>query len=190
MSRHRTSRRSRSLLGLLSIIAGLLLIGLLAIFIFLDDKQKASPRPMDAMPVSVNYPAPDLRLDDLSGGQVSLEDYLGQVILVNLWATWCPPCKAEMPVLQAYYEAHKRQGFALVAINAGDPPEDVEAFVQTIGLTFPVWLDPQSAATRAFRTAGLPSSYVIDRSGQIRLAWSGAVERETLEKYVTPLINQ
>jgi len=129
-------------------------------------------------------------LDTLHGQSASLEDYRGQVILVNLWATWCPPCRAEMPVLQAYYESHQKQGFVLIAVNAGDSAADVKTFVDQTGLTFPVWLDPNNAALRAFRTTGLPSSFVINRDGQIRLAWSGAIERKTLEKYVTPLLNQ
>lgn len=165
-----------------------MLVGLLAGLALTLGRQDAPPQPLSAVPALVDYPAPDLRLDTLDGKSTSLKNYAGQVVLVNLWAVWCPPCKAEMPVLQAYYQTHHEQGFTLIAINAGDTQEQVRAFVTGNGLTFPVWLDPDGAASRAFRSMGLPSSYVVDRSGRVRLAWSGAVERETLETYVTPLI--
>jgi peroxiredoxin len=137
----------------------------------------------------VDYAAPKLTLSDLDGVERSLADYRGQVVLVNLWATWCPPCKAEMPTLKAYYEVYAADGFVTIAINDGDPAEAVTAFVQEYGLTFPVWLDPTYEATeRAFKTRNLPSSFVIDREGNIRLRWVGEIDRATLEKYVTPLI--
>jgi peroxiredoxin len=140
-------------------------------------------------PVSVDYPAPELALMDLDGEAHSLAAYRGRVVLVNLWATWCPPCKAEMPVLQEYYEDHAAQGFMTVAISDGDPAPAVAAFVEEYGLTFQVWLDPTYIATRqAFKTSNLPSSFVIDRDGKIRLRWVGEIDRATLEAYVTPLI--
>jgi len=136
----------------------------------------------------VNYPAPELTLSDLQGNPSSLTDYLGQVVLVNNWATWCPPCKAEMPALQAYYQTHTAQGFVILGIEAGEPADEVTAFVEQYGLTFPVWLDAKGLALEAFRNFSLPSSYVIDRDGVVRLAWSGAISREMLEKYVTPVV--
>jgi thiol-disulfide isomerase/thioredoxin len=141
------------------------------------------------VPVEVRYAAPLLTLSDLGGTEHSLVDYHGQVVLVNLWATWCPPCKAEMPTLEAFYQAHRTEGFVTLAINDGDPAEDVAAFVQDYQLTFPVLLDPMYLATdHAFKTTNLPSSFVIDREGNIRLRWVGEIDRASLEKYVTPLI--
>ena len=127
------------------------------------------------VPVTVNYSAPDLTLTDTQGASHSLADYRGQVILVNLWATWCSPCKAEMPTLQAYFNKHVDEGFSVIAINDGDPTPDVLQFVQDYELTFLVWLDPTYIATElAFKTLNLPSSYIIDRNGTIRLMWVGA----------------
>lgn len=195
MSKHRNSRsKHRSTLvfspGWFALGIGLLLLGIYAAFALTDIGQSEPAQPIGPIPVSLNYPAPDLALDTLQGKGAALKDYLGQVVLVNLWATWCPPCKAEMPTLQAYYQAHKAQGFTLIAVNAGDSASEVQMFVDKLGLTFPIWLDPNNAALRAFRTTGLPSSFVIDRGGQVRLAWSGAVEHQTLEKYVTPLLGR
>jgi peroxiredoxin len=145
---------------------------------------------LSAIPVLMDYPAPELTLTDLQGKNVSLRDYHGQFVLVNHWATWCPPCKEEMPVLQAYYESHKDQGFTIVAIEAGQPVAEVADFVEEYGLTFPVWTDARLMAIAAFRNPGLPSSYLIDRKGMVRMAWAGAISLETLEEYVTPLIEE
>jgi len=143
------------------------------------------------VPVPVSSPAPALTLTDTLGISHALADYRGQVVLVNLWATWCPPCKEEMPTLQAYYRKHVAEGFLVIAIDDGDPTPDVLQFVKDYQLTFPVWLDPTYIATeQAFKTLNLPSSYVIDRAGTIRLMWVGGISRKTLDKYVTPIITE
>jgi thiol-disulfide isomerase/thioredoxin len=138
----------------------------------------------------IEFPA-RLTLTDTQGISRSLADYRGQVVLVNLWATWCPPCKEEMPALQAFYDKYREAGFIIVAINDGDPKADVLQFVEDYELTFPVWLDPTYIATeQAFNTLNLPTSFVIDRSGTIQLTWVGGIDAETLETYVTPLITE
>jgi peroxiredoxin len=144
---------------------------------------------LSAVPAQVKYAAPELTLTDTAGTPVSLVDYRGQVILVNLWATWCPPCKEEMPALEAFYRKHKDDGFVIVAINDGDPTADVIQFVKDYGLSFPVWLDPAYIATeQAFKTLNLPSSFVIDRDGTIVLSWVGGINSKNLEKFVAPVI--
>ena len=141
-------------------------------------------------PVSVNYPAPALSLQNIDGQTESLTDLLGQVVLVNNWATWCPPCKAEIPTLEAYYKAHTADGFVIIGVEAGEPQNDVLKFVQESGMSYPVWIDLNGAALDAFNNKNLPSSYVIDRSGTVRLAWVGEISSEMLEKYVTPLLTE
>jgi peroxiredoxin len=172
--------------------AGLILVGLAALMLW-PRPEVAADSPASGtsltVPVEVDYEAPALSLSDLDGAEHSLADYHGQVVLVNLWATWCPPCKAEMPTLKAYYEDYQANGFMTIAVNDGDPADAVSAFVQEYGLTFPVWLDPTYEATEnAFKTRNLPSSFVIDREGNVRLRWVGEIDRAALEKYVTPLI--
>ena len=171
----------------------LLLIGLgLLLIIFSVYFGLQNPPPQTdllAVPASVNYAAPELTLTDLQGETHSLADYRGQVVLVNLWATWCPPCKDEMPAFQAFYEKYNNQGFTIIAINDGDPTQDVLQFVKDYRLTFPVWLDPTYIATeQAFKTMNLPSSFVIDRTGTIRLQWVGGISRKMLDQHVSPLI--
>ena len=171
---------------------GLVLVGLAALMLWPRPEVSASSSTSGAsltVPVEVDYEAPELTLSDLDGQEHSLADYHGQVVLVNLWATWCPPCKAEMPTLKAYYEDHATDGFVTIAINDGDPADAVADFAWEYDLTFPVWLDPTYEATdNAFKTRNLPSSFVIDREGNIRLRWVGEIDRAALEKYVTPLI--
>lgn len=152
--------------------------------------QNTSPQTdLSAVPVKVNYAAPQLDLTDTTGNPVSLASYRGQVVLVNLWATWCPPCKAEMPAFESFYRKYMDEGFVIVAINDGDPTPDVLQFVEDYKLTFPIWLDPTYIATeQAFKTLNLPSSFVIDREGTIVLSWVGGTNLKTLEKYVTPVI--
>ena len=144
-----------------------------------------------AAPAAVEYAAPTLTLLDLDGNPHSIADYRGQVVLVNLWATWCPPCKAEMPNLQDFFVRYRDQGFTIIAIDDGDPADEVSRFVQEHGLSFPIWLDPTYEATeRAFRTRALPSSYVIDRLGVVRLAWTGAITSRDLDRFVAQLIKE
>ena len=142
------------------------------------------------IPLDVDLPAPDLTLVDLEGNSVSLSDYRGKVILVNLWAIWCTPCRAELPILQEYYQDHHGQDFVIIGIEAGDEGEDIAYHVKIFNLTFPSWQDPKKDAPRTFAAQFLPSSYVIDRAGRIRLTWSGPANRETLEQYITPLLEK
>lgn len=177
------------LIALIVIGFGFLALG---ISFMLRDWQPSSASTQDfsAIPSEVNLPSPDLYLTDLEGNRVMLSDYAGNVVLVNLWATWCPPCREEMPALQAFHEEYKSQGFVLVAIDQGETAQEVSPFVTEFGLTFPVLLDPSSSAGRAFNTMSLPSSYVIDRSGRIRLMWIGGISKENLDKYVPDIIKE
>jgi peroxiredoxin len=174
--------------GMLMIGLGLIAIGVM-LFMLLNHAA-ASPEAFSTVPVEVDFAAPGLTLIDLSGSSVSLDDYAGSVILVNLWATWCPPCKEEMPALQTFYENHQADGFVLIGIDQEESLAVVQPFVAEYGLTFPVWLDEDYLAQRMFNTMSLPSSYVIDRTGRVRLMWIGGVSEGFLEKYVTKLIKE
>ena len=165
---------------------GLILIAASAYFILQDVSARSE---FSTVPVKVSFSAPELTLADTQGISRSLVEYRDNVVLVNLWATWCPPCKEEMPALQSFYNRHRDQGFVVIAINDGDPTVDVLQFVKDYRLTFPVWLDPTYIATeQAFKTRNLPSSFVIDRTGTIRLQWVGGISRKMLDQYVSPLI--
>lgn len=167
---------------------GLILIAISTYFIL---RESSPPTDFSAVPFKVNYASPELTLTDIQGVPHSLAEYRGQVVLVNLWATWCPPCKDEMPTLRSFYNKHKEQGFMVVAINDGDPTKDVLKFVKDYKLTFPVWLDPTYSATEhAFKSLNLPTSFVIDRNGVVQLQWVGGISRKMLDQYVIPLITE
>lgn len=168
------------------VMLGLGLIGIAILSLALPPSEGQAADLSSVVPAKVDFPAPALSLENLEGKTESLADYHGNVVLVNNWATWCPPCKAEMPTLSAYYNQHSSQGFAIVAIEAGEPAEEVSQFAQSYGLKFPVWLDPNGASLRAFGNGTLPNSYVIDRTGTVRYAWTGEISKAMLEKYVTP----
>lgn len=181
--------RSFRILSLALLGSGLVTLGLVgAIMLIASTPAKGGTLAAAPVPVVLDFPAPDLELTDLNGQQVSLADYRGQFVLVNNWATWCPPCRAEMPVLEAFYREHKDQGFALIAVEAGDPPRVVREFVERYQLSFPVWLDPENQALRGFANNTLPSSYLINPDGKVVMGWSGAVTRAALERYVVPLL--
>lgn len=175
------------ILAPLLIGTGLIAIGVMLVLL-LSDQAAASTQDFSTVPVQVDFPAPELTLTNLDGEAASLADYRGKTVLVNLWATWCPPCREEMPTLLAFYEEYKSKDFVLIAVNQGDTAQDVELFVAQYGLTFPVWLDQGSAAGRAFSTMNLPSSYVIDRGGQVRLMWICGISKKNLEKHVPTII--
>ncbi len=192
--RKKNTNRSPIFIGV-----GVALVALTAVLLLLfggKDNPQSQNVPADSntgstysvTPNEVNYPAPELALENVNGESESLEDYQNQVTLVNNWATWCPPCKAEIPTLIEYYEAHKEEGFVIIGIEAGEPQPEVLSFVKGAGITYPIWIDLHNSALRAFGASGLPNSFVIDRQGTVRLAWVGEINREMLEKYVTPII--
>jgi peroxiredoxin len=184
-------KATKQLVWMILLAAGLFLIGFAIRFSFpKSGEANSSLSEFFVKPNEVNFPAPQLTLADLSSRTVSLDDYRNSIVLVNNWATWCPPCKAEMPTLQKYYEDHAEQGFVVIAIESGESMNEVSTFVQKNSLTFPVWIDIKGLALEKFNNWDLPSSYVIDRNGKVRLTWTGPISMEMLEKYVTPLLEQ
>lgn len=188
MSKKKYRRKQKKTFPIVPVAIGLFLIGF-AILAMASPKTGSNAESLNSVvPMEVNYAAPGLSLQNINGGTESLADYLDRVVLVNNWATWCPPCKAEMPTLVAYHNEHKVDGFSVIAVEAGEPVELVTQFADDYQMTFPVWLDPNGESLRAFGNGTLPNSYVIDRLGTVRYAWTGEISKAMLEKYVTPLI--
>ena len=138
------------------------------------------------LPIEVGGRAPDFTATDLEGRPVSLRDVRGKVVLLNIWATWCPPCREEMPSMQRLHERLGPEGLEIVAVSVdapagrldpgGRPGGDVEEFAREMGLTFTIWHDPSGTIQRTYRTTGVPESFVIDRSGTIIKKVIGATE--------------
>ena len=187
-SNRKYRRKQRKSFPWLPFGVGFLLIGLAVLLLASPKADSSAAGQSSVVPIKVNFSAPELSLQNINGRTEALSDFNGNVVLVNNWATWCPPCKAEMPTLAAYYNEHSPEGFTIVAIEAGEPLESVAQFATDYNLKFSVWLDPDGASLKAFGNGNLPNSYVIDRSGTVRYAWTGEISRKMLEKYVTPLL--
>ena len=120
-------------------------------------------------PVHPARPAPAFTLKDIDGKTQSLSQYRGKVVLVNFWATWCPPCRAEMPAIEKLYASMKGKPFVVLALDQGERVDDVFAYMGQLSPspTFPVLLDNKSQAAHAFGVMGIPSTYLIDKQGRI-----------------------
>jgi cytochrome c biogenesis protein CcmG, thiol:disulfide interchange protein DsbE len=127
--------------------------------------------------VEVGSVAPDYAAVDIEGNPVRLADLRGEVVLLNVWATWCPPCLEEMPSMQRLYEDLGPQGLRIVAVSvdaplgrrdwSGNPGGNVAAFANELDLTFPIWLDPDAGIMRTYTVGRVPETFVIDRHGYI-----------------------
>jgi cytochrome c biogenesis protein CcmG, thiol:disulfide interchange protein DsbE len=126
--------------------------------------------------------APDFTLDSLAGNQVTLSALRGKVVLVNLWASWCGPCRAEMPAIDRVYRANRSRGFDVLAVDASnqDSESDARAFVEKLGLTFPILLDRTGSVGQRYLLRALPTSFFIDRRGVIRSVMVGGPMSEAL----------
>jgi DsbE subfamily thiol:disulfide oxidoreductase len=110
----------------------------------------------------------DFNLKDLTGRPSSLSAYKGKVVLLNFWATWCGPCRAEIPSMEQLYTELKDEGFTIVAVNSQEPLEQVSAFVDDMGMSFPVLLDSTGRVGAAYGVRAIPTTYIIDPQGAIR----------------------
>jgi cytochrome c biogenesis protein CcmG/thiol:disulfide interchange protein DsbE len=126
--------------------------------------------------------APDFELATLDGGSIRLADLRGKVVLLNFWATWCPPCKAEMPDLDALHRAYgETQGLVVLGVNLQEPVDTVAPFVRDRNLSFPILLDTDGRVTSdLFHVRPLPTTFIIDRQGYIRDAWNGQIAQEAM----------
>lgn len=131
--------------------------------------------------------APDFTLPSLQGDSKKLSDLRGKKVIINFWATWCGPCKAEMPEMQTYYEKHKGKDFTILGINMTDTEKsksDIKPFAKEYGVTFPVVLDTKGKVMGTYRVTGFPTSYFIDKQGVIQYKLVGAMNKGMIRKVV------
>lgn len=140
--------------------------------------------------IQVGQPAPDFTLGTLDGGQVTLSDFRGQPVLINFWATWCEPCRIEMPEIVRAYEAHSDTGFTVLAVNLTDQDalDDIQAFVEEFGMAFPVLLDSNGEVSRLYGLLGLPMSIFVDRAGRIARIYLGLMPSEQIDMFVGEIL--
>ena len=129
-------------------------------------------------PVAAGSQAADFKLEKLDGTTVSLESLRGKVVFLNVWATWCEPCRVEMPSLEKLHREFGPQGLSIVALSVDDPGEDehVRQFAKELGLTFEILLDPARATSTSYQVTGFPETFVIGREGTIRKKVIGAAD--------------
>ena len=137
--------------------------------------------------VRVGDVAPPFQTRDLAGAAASLEDYRGRVVVINFWATWCPPCRVEMPELDAY-QAELGDRIAILGLDLGEPVTAITPFVRQYGITFPILLDENGAIAATYGVTGLPTSIILDRAGIVRERVVGAMTRDGLARRVERLL--
>lgn len=131
----------------------------------------ATPEPglgaLDDQPPVIGQAAPQFVLRDLEGNRVSLGDYRGQVVWINFWATWCRPCKKELPDIQKLYDEKRGAGLVVLTVNAEESADDARSFMERASLTLPVVLDSSGSVYRQYRLQGLPDSFFVGRDGNL-----------------------
>lgn len=183
-------KRRIFLFGGLALLVWLLLMGyrLMA--------ESKDPLPLGEM---LEIPAPDFEAVDLEGNKLKLSDFRGKIVFLNFWATWCPPCEEEMPLMQEIYEQYKDQGVVILAVSPtsvqlkggtddGEAERQVRRYIQEKGYTFPVILDKGSQAWKIYQQRGIPVNYVIDAKGVIRYGFMGPFQsKEQMEEFIANL---
>jgi len=134
--------------------------------------------------------APDFQLPNLEGQSISLSDFRGEPVLVNFWASWCGPCRYEMPFIQEVYEEWSASGLVMLAINQGESLSTVDDFMQSGNYSFPVLLDTQGQVADQYNILGIPATFFIDEDGVIQAikigAFSSKAEIETMLSEIIP----
>ena len=173
------------------IVLGILILSLVWIGFSADPGGKSLSSSMSA-PQS-GFLAPDFTLQTIENQQITLSNLRGKVVLVNLWATWCPPCQAEMPAIEAIYEEYKDQGLEILGVNTTyqDTPTDLEQFIPEHHLTFPILLDSTALISKQYQLQALPTSFFIDRKGIIReVVVGGPMSTALLRSKIEQLIQE
>lgn len=140
--------------------------------------------------IAVGEPAPDRELPLLGGpGQASIADYRGRWVLVNLWASWCDPCRQEAPELEGFWRRFRERGVTVLGIDVQDNSEDALAFVREHRLTYPQLRSVGDERGDAFGSTGVPENFLVDPRGRLALIWRGPVDERFLAERVVPIVD-
>jgi len=169
------------------LIAAALLLLVFAALVF-SGRGKSQAKGAVGSTLKIGGLAPALEVKSLDGKDIDLRDFRGHVVLVNFWATWCPPCRAEMPDLEQMYEDYKSKGFVILGVNA-EPPQQIpvaKQFLAEHGITFLAAQDPMASVNNAYRIRGLPTSWLVNPEGIVVRVWTGRIQvqdaRQAIEK--------
>ena len=136
----------------------------------------------------IGKPAPDFEVQGLDGTKYKLSDFRGRPVWIFFWASWCPPCRAENPDLEAAYTGAKDSDLVMVGIDIGEDPNTVKGYATRTGLTFPIGLDLSTEIAATYRIAGIPTHYFVDRDGILRDWRIGGLSKKTIDKKVVSML--
>ncbi|MEO4053742.1 TlpA disulfide reductase family protein [Solibacillus sp. CAU 1738] len=172
-----------------SVSIAIIIIAVVIIFFNFSDKEEKPQIEAVTTTEEAETPAraqaPDFSLETLDGTQLALSDLKGQKVLLNFWATWCAPCKAEMPHMQSFYEKYKDKNVTVIAVNLQDSRDKLASFVEEYGLTFPISLDTTGEIGSQYKVFTIPTSYFIDEQGGIVQKIVGPMDEEFMEGLIT-----
>lgn len=134
--------------------------------------------------------APNFTLTDLNGKKVSLEDFRGKNVYLNFWATWCPPCRNEMPEIEKVYQQYKDKDFVVLAVDLGEDKDTVKKFIEQNKYNFNVLLDSDQTVAQQYNISAIPVSYFIDKQGNVVSKRVGALSEQEMQSYVKQLIEK
>lgn len=137
-------------------------------------------------------PAPDFALIDTGGKQLKLSGLQGEVVMINFWASWCAPCRQEMPLLDSLSKRYKNLGFTLLGVNVEEDPEKAKGVLKTIPVTFPILFDTKNEVSKLYNLVAMPSTVLVDRNGKIRFIHAGYVagDEQKYDKWIRELIRE
>ncbi|MGH7746917.1 MAG: TlpA family protein disulfide reductase [Candidatus Dormibacteria bacterium] len=133
-------------------------------------------------------PAASFEIASLAGGTSSVAAYRGKVVLVNLWASWCAPCRAEAPSLERLYRAGRQRGLVVLGIDEGEAASSAAGFARTFGITYPILLDADQRYGRAYDALGLPTTVIVDRGGRVVRGIDGELTFEQMQAAIAPVL--
>ena len=182
--------------AILLLVGGGLLVGLaigLILFTRLNSDQDASKTAAEALEVEVapaiGFLAPDFSLTNIwTGEAITLRELQGQPVIINFWATWCGPCRIEMPAIQAAYDRHQADNLVVLAVNFDEPPEAVSAFGESLNLSFPILLDPGGEIQKVYRVRAYPSTFFIAPDGIVTSLQLGLMTEGQLAEHIEKIV--
>ncbi len=136
------------------------------------------------------HPAPSFTASTLSGTSGALEDYRGRIVVMNLWGSWCPPCRAEMPDLQRLYESYRSRDVVVLGVDQGESVQRASAFARSLRITYPILVDEQQQYGRVYAALGMPTTIVIDRSGVVVRGFDGQLSYPQMVDAISPLLGK
>lgn len=134
--------------------------------------------------------APSFAVPQLDGRSSGLAAYRGHVVVMNLWASWCPPCRAEMPDLQRLYESYRNKNVIVLGVDQGESAQRVSAFANSLGIHYPILLDQQQQYGRVYAALGLPTTVVVDANGVVARGFDGPLSYTQMVSAIAPLIGK